>query len=155
MAYSDAQRRASYRYIHSGHVARVEIVVASDTLDTWQSYAQSRGMVRADMIRDCVRRCMALDGWTSTAGDTARATGGDTDQHSNAATCGDGVQVCDVATCGDVAQPARTGTDPIEQVPPAPVKRKRGRPRKQPPALDTIDAQPVQRKRGRPRKVQP
>lgn len=56
MAYI-AKRRAD------GTIIRVTVDVTQHTAQSWQAYADSKGLKRATMIRDCIARCMALDGY--------------------------------------------------------------------------------------------
>lgn len=66
MAQTEAQKRAKAKYrATTGKGKRTNIVVEL-TLDDkaeWIAYAQSKDMGNATMIRDCVKRCMAADGW--------------------------------------------------------------------------------------------
>lgn len=135
-----------------GTILRVTVDVLADVERDWQAYAESKGMKRATMIRDCIRRCMELDGWTQHG---ANHPGADRTEP----TASDPAQ----------AETVAPGADTVD-----PVKRKRGRPRKVQ-AVDMgadgmktdahnnadavgIDAgtiAPPSRKRGGPRKVKP
>lgn len=102
MAVTDKQRAAYTRYRESGKRGQINITTTRAVLDDIAKYAQSMGMRPAECARDCIRRCMALDGWRSIEAGTARG----------------GAEQCATIPCG---------ADTSEPQPP---KRKRGRPRK-------------------------
>lgn len=62
--YTDARREANKKYRQSGALHGVRLDLTQADADAWQAYADSIGIKRATMIRQCVRRCMIADGWT-------------------------------------------------------------------------------------------
>ena len=147
--YNNARREAMKRYRATGKVQRIQLDMTGDALEVWQAYADSIGMKRASMIRDCVRRCMELDSWTHPGANRTEPPASEPAQ----------------------SETAEPGADHVETV-----KRKRGRLRKVQAVdmvadgmetdahnnadavgivADTIGAYattPPRRKRGRPRK---
>lgn len=60
---TEAQKRAWAKYRTSGKSAKMTLNMARRIYDDICAYAASRDLAPATCVRDCVRRCMALDGW--------------------------------------------------------------------------------------------
>ncbi|MBQ8536603.1 MAG: hypothetical protein IJ461_04280 [Clostridia bacterium] len=41
-----------------------QVAVTEATKAEWKAYAQSKNLPMGTMIRQCIARCMELDGWT-------------------------------------------------------------------------------------------
>ena len=42
----------------------VQVAVTEETKAEWKAYAQSKNLPMGTMIRQCIARCMEMDGWT-------------------------------------------------------------------------------------------
>lgn len=60
---TEAQKRAWDKYRLSGKRVSMSLTMARRIYDDICAYAASRDLAPATCVRDCVRRCMALDGW--------------------------------------------------------------------------------------------
>lgn len=60
---TEAQQRACDKYRLSGKRVNMSLTMARRIYDDICAYAASRDLAPATCVRDCVRRCMALDGW--------------------------------------------------------------------------------------------
>lgn len=126
MPVSESQRAAYTRYRAAGKIGQINMSVTRAALEDIAEYARSKGMRPAECARDCIRRCMALDGWRNAGPDTA---GVDAKQAPANMT----------GWRGGAAQPAQLAADQGTALPGGaahdesqPPKRKRGRPRKNP-----------------------
>lgn len=60
---SKAQLESNKRYRDAGKAAKMSLTMSRRIYDDICAYAASRDLPPATCVRDCVRRCMALDGW--------------------------------------------------------------------------------------------
>ena len=60
---SKAQMAANKRYKDSGKAGNIMLTMARHVYDDICAYAASRDLAPATCVRDCIRRCMEIDGW--------------------------------------------------------------------------------------------
>lgn len=83
--FTDARKAANARYANAGKRGDITLTMARYIRDDIAAYAESRGMTPTACVRECIQRCMALDGWESVeakakqAPGTARAGGNETE----------------------------------------------------------------------------
>jgi hypothetical protein len=61
---SQAKLDAMKRYREKGRSVQANVTCTPETLARWDAYAAYKGKPRATMIRDCISRAIAADGWT-------------------------------------------------------------------------------------------
>ncbi|MDO4350799.1 MAG: hypothetical protein Q4C35_09250 [Eubacteriales bacterium] len=63
MAQTLAQKNATNKYRAKNGRKQINLELTVEDRLAWQSYADSLSLSCTGMVRECVRRCMALDRW--------------------------------------------------------------------------------------------
>ena len=63
MAQTLAQKNATNKYRAKNGRKQINLELTVEDRLAWQAYADSLGLSCTGMVRECVRRCMAMDRW--------------------------------------------------------------------------------------------
>jgi len=59
-----ARTKAQDKWRKSHPATMVTVETKPDTKAEWKAYAESKNLPMGTMIRQCIARCMELDGWS-------------------------------------------------------------------------------------------